>query len=60
MSVALLEAYVAAHPGWVIEGCYGDLIEAALPHASELCFLNPGVAAFGRRPRPGSLSARGG
>jgi adenylate kinase family enzyme len=42
-SVALLDAYVAAHPEWVIEGCYGDLVEAALPHASELRFLNPGV-----------------
>jgi adenylate kinase family enzyme len=42
-SVALLEAYVAAHPAWVIEGCYGDIVEAALPYASELRFLNPGV-----------------
>jgi adenylate kinase family enzyme len=38
-----LETFIAANPGWVIEGCYGDLIEAALPHCSELRFLNPGV-----------------
>lgn len=38
-----LEAFIAANPGWVIEGCYGDLIETALPHCSELRFLNPGV-----------------
>ncbi len=44
-SVGLLSAFVAAHPAWVIEGCYGDLIAAAAPHASELRFLNPGVEA---------------
>jgi len=26
-----------------MEGCYGDLVEAALPHCTELRFLNPGV-----------------
>ena len=26
-----------------MEGCYGDLVEAALPHYTELRFLNPGV-----------------
>ena len=25
------------------DGCYGDLVEAALPHCTELRFLNPGV-----------------
>lgn len=38
-----LLAFIAKHPGWIIEGCYGDLIEAALPHCDELRFLNPGV-----------------
>ena len=42
-SVAMLEAYFAAHDAWVIEGCYGDLVEAALPYCTELRFLNPGV-----------------
>lgn len=43
-SVAVLRDFVATHPRWVIEGCYGDLVEAALPHCGELRFLNPGVA----------------
>lgn len=42
---ASLAAFVAANPGWVIEGCYGDLIEQVLPHCSQLLFLNPGVDA---------------
>ena len=42
-SIALLEDFVARHPEWIIEGCYGDLIAAALPHCEELRFLNPGV-----------------
>ena len=42
---AELAAFVARHERWVIEGCYGDLAQAALPACSELVFLNPGVAA---------------
>jgi hypothetical protein len=30
---------------WVIEGCYGDLVEVAAAHATELRFLNPGIEA---------------
>jgi adenylate kinase family enzyme len=44
-SVALIEGFVARHPEWVIEGCYGDLLEVVLPHCTELRFLNPGVEA---------------
>ncbi|HVS36981.1 MAG TPA: hypothetical protein VMS17_15580 [Gemmataceae bacterium] len=44
-SLAALAAFVAENPTWVIEGCYGDLVEAALPHCTELRFLNPGVEA---------------
>jgi adenylate kinase family enzyme len=40
-----LDAFVATHPAWVIEGCYGDLIEAAAPFSTQLLFLNPGLAA---------------
>ena len=40
-----LMAFIAANSGWVIEGCYGELVEAALPFCDELLFLNPGVAA---------------
>lgn len=39
----LLDAFLAEHQEWVIEGCYSDLVEAALPHCTELRFLNPGV-----------------
>jgi adenylate kinase family enzyme len=42
-SVELLRRYTAAHPAWIIEGCYADLIEAVLPLCTELRFLNPGV-----------------
>jgi len=44
-SVAMLEEFFAAHEGWVIEGCYGDLVEASLPYCTELRFLNPGMEA---------------
>jgi hypothetical protein len=44
-SLADLRAFIESNPGWVIEGCYGDLIEAALEHCSELRFLNPGIEA---------------
>jgi adenylate kinase family enzyme len=27
---------------WIIEGCYGDLIERSLAHTPELVFVNPG------------------
>ncbi len=43
--MADLDAFLALRREWVIEGCYGELIERALPSCSELIFLNPGVAA---------------
>ena len=53
-SLTLLYQFLGAKDQWVIEGCYGDLIEAALPHCTELRFLNPGietcVAHCNRRP----------
>ena len=42
-SVAALNGFIAEHANWVIEGCYGDLIEAALPHCTDLRFLNPSI-----------------
>ncbi len=39
---ASLAEFIAAHARWVIEGCYGELIEAAAPSCTELIFLNPG------------------
>ena len=40
-----LRQFLDATPGWVMEGCYGELIEAASGHCSLLLFLNPGIEA---------------
>jgi adenylate kinase family enzyme len=52
--LADLRAFVDANPAWVVEGCYGDVVEAALPFCTELLFMNPGkdvcLANNGRRP----------
>ncbi len=42
-SIAELHRFIESHDEWIIEGCYGDLLEAALPFCDELRFLNPGV-----------------
>lgn len=42
---ASLEAFLAAHERWVIEGCYGELVQAASGRCTGLVFLNPGLAA---------------
>src|SRR5215471_20938754 len=42
---ASLDTFIADSPDWVIEGCYGELIEAAASSATELVFLNPGLDA---------------
>lgn len=42
-SLELLAGFIRRHEEWIIEGCYGDLIEAALRHCTELRFLNPGI-----------------
>lgn len=42
---ASLRAFMDSHDRWVIEGCYGELIEAAAAQCSELIFLNPGLDA---------------
>ena len=53
-SLVALKEFIATHPEWVVEGCYGDLVEAAAAHCTELRFLNPGaevcVANARRRP----------
>jgi adenylate kinase family enzyme len=54
VSLRLLQEFIQSNEQWIIEGCYSDLIEAALPYCSELRFLNPGievcVAHCQRRP----------
>ncbi len=44
-SIGMLHEFIESHATWVIEGCYADLIEAALPYCTELRFLNPDVEA---------------
>ncbi len=43
--LAELDAFIAAHTEWIIEGCYGELVERALGYCTQLVFLNPGLAA---------------
>jgi len=40
-----IEAFMARHDGWVIEGCYADLFAAPLRRCTRLVFLNPGIEA---------------
>jgi len=35
--------FVHSAESWVIEGCYADLLELAMPDATEIVFLNPGT-----------------
>jgi len=42
-AVQAVRAFCAGRPSWVIEGCYGDLVEAMLDGEVELIFLNPPV-----------------
>ena len=43
--LASLREFLATNDGWVIEGCYGELVEEVAPISSELVFLNPGLEA---------------
>lgn len=40
---AQLLAWMTLETGWVIEGCYADLLRIVLPQCEELIFLNPSV-----------------
>lgn len=53
-SVADALAFIEAHDSWIVEGCYADIVEALLPAAETLIFLNPGVETCVRhcRARP--------
>lgn len=39
-AVSDVRSFCAANDSWVIEGCYGDLVEAVLDGTVELIFLN--------------------
>ncbi len=49
-----LSAFIADHPRWVVEGCYGELVQSASAHCTVLVFLNPGleVCLANNRQRP--------
>ena len=53
-SLAALRGVLPADGGWIVEGCYADILEGLAPHADALVFLNPGVEACVRhcRARP--------
>lgn len=38
-----LEQFIEGSEGWVIEGCYAELLREAAAHCTEMIFLNPGV-----------------
>jgi adenylate kinase family enzyme len=42
-SAAGIEAFIDASHGWVIEGCYADLLALVVPRCTRMVFLNPGV-----------------
>ncbi len=39
-SRSAISDFIHSTPGWVIEGCYSDLLEIALPYSNEILFLN--------------------
>lgn len=43
MIAASLAAFLSEHDRWAIEGCYGELVQSASHHCTELVFLNPGL-----------------
>ena len=42
-SLKQLEDFISTNEQWIIEGCYGSLIEQASAYCTELIFLHPGV-----------------
>lgn len=44
-SEAELLNFIDSHSGWVIEGCYADILTLALPHCSEIIFMNLPIEA---------------
>jgi adenylate kinase family enzyme len=42
---ASLHEFLDANPAWVMEGCYGELVQMAATRCTQLVFLNPGLNA---------------
>lgn len=44
-SLEAMKDFMDQHPAWVIEGCYGSLLQAVAGQCNEMHFLNPGIEA---------------
>jgi adenylate kinase family enzyme len=44
-SAKAIEKFTTINENWVIEGCYSDLLNLIINQASEVIFINPGIAA---------------
>jgi adenylate kinase family enzyme len=55
-----LRSFMDTHNRWIIEGCYGELVQAAAPECGELVFLNPGgeTCVAHNRHRPWAAQIR--
>lgn len=53
-SGSAMSEFISTNDGWVIEGCYTDLLDLATAAANEMIFLNPGeeVCIENCRARP--------
>lgn len=40
VSAGAIDAFMASNHGWVIEGCYADLLDLAVSRSTELIFMN--------------------
>ena len=43
LALSDLRAFCESREHWIVEGCYGNFIEASLAYRPELIFLNPGL-----------------
>lgn len=43
--LADLNTFIESNDEWVVEGCYGDILESTLEKCTEIYFLNPGADA---------------
>jgi adenylate kinase family enzyme len=44
-SARAITAFLGVNDRWVIEGCYADLLDVALPRCTTLVWLDPGIEA---------------
>lgn len=46
-----IRAFISEHTGWLVEGCYADLLELVTPQATEMIYLNPPIETCVRNAR---------